>query len=110
MVHSCYTKFNQIFIPPYFQAASTHPQKDITMSHLNSQSRFAEFIDDFGQPEISCPVSAATLNKYRGRLPDRLLEYWQEYGFCHFADGLFWLTNPEDYEDILAEWLPENVQ
>ena len=80
------------------------------MSHLNPQSRFAEFIDDFGQPEISCPVSAATLNKSRGRLPDRLLEYWQEYGFCHFADGLFWLTNPEDYEDILAEWLPENVQ
>ncbi|WP_369586526.1 GAD-like domain-containing protein [Kingella oralis] len=56
-------------------------------------------------------MSAATLiNKYRGKLPDRLLEYWQEYGFCHFADGLFWLTNPEDYEDILAEWLPENVQ
>ncbi|WP_369584307.1 hypothetical protein [Kingella oralis] len=71
MVHSCYTKFNQIFIPPYFQAASTHPQKDITMSHLNSQSRFAEFINDFGQPETSRPVSAATLEKYRGKLPDR---------------------------------------
>jgi len=80
------------------------------MSHLNPQSRFAEFIDDFGQPETNRPISAATLNKYRGRLPDRLLEYWQEYGFCHFADGLFWITNPEDYEDILAEWLPENVQ
>ena len=77
------------------------------MSHLNPQSRFAEFIDDFGQPETNRPISAATLNKYRGRLPDRLLEYWQEYGFCHFTDGLFWITNPEDYEDILAEWLPE---
>lgn len=111
MVHSCYTKFNQIFIPPYFQAASTHqPTERSNHVHLNPQSRFAEFIDDFGQPETSRPVSAATLNKYRGRLPDRLLEYWQEHGFCHFADGLFWLTNPEDYEDILAEWLPENVQ
>lgn len=79
------------------------------MSHLNPQSRFAEFIDDFGQPETSRPISAATLNKYRGKLPDRLLEYWQEYGFCRFADGLFWLTNPEDYEDILAQWLPETV-
>ena len=41
------------------------------MSHLNPQSRFAKFIDDFGQPETSRPVSAATLEKYRGKLPDR---------------------------------------
>ena len=98
-------------LPLYFQAAHpSNPQKGNTISHLNPQSRFAEFIDDFGQPETSRPVSATTLDKYRGKLPDRLLEYWQEYGFCRFADGLFWITSPEDYEDILAQWLPENVQ
>ena len=58
-------------------------------------------------PFASTPVSTETLAKYRGKLPDRLLEYWQEFGFCGFKDGIFWLTNPEDYEDILTEWLPE---
>ena len=66
------------------------------------------FFEDFGMPFASTPVSAETLAKYRGKLPDRLLEYWQEFGFCGFKDGIFWLTNPEDYEDILAEWLPED--
>ena len=66
------------------------------------------FFEKFGMPFDSTPVSAETLAKYRGKLPDRLLEYWQEFGFCGFKDGIFWLTNPEDYEDILAEWLPED--
>ena len=66
------------------------------------------FFENFGMPFASTPVSAETLAKYRGKLPDRLLEYWQEFGFCGFKDGIFWLTNPEDYEDILAEWLPED--
>ena len=52
------------------------------MSHLNPQSRFAEFIDDFGQPETSRPVSAATLEKYRGKLPDRQPA---QRSMCHFA-------------------------
>lgn len=66
------------------------------------------FFENFGMPFASTPVSAETLAKYRGKLPDRLLEYWQEFGFCGFKDGIFWLTNPEDYEDILTEWLPED--
>ena len=66
------------------------------------------FFENFGMPFASTPVSVETLAKYRGKLPDRLLEYWQEFGFCGFKDGIFWLTNPEDYEDILAEWLPED--
>ena len=80
------------------------------MSDLTPQSRFTELFAILGQPENGRAVSADTLEKYRGKLPNRLLEYWQEYGFCNFADGLFWLTNPEDYEDILTDWLPENVQ
>ena len=66
------------------------------------------FFENFGMPFASTPVSVETLAKYRGKLPDRLLEYWQEFGFCGFKDGIFWLTNPEDYEDILTEWLPED--
>ncbi|WP_199610066.1 GAD-like domain-containing protein [Flocculibacter collagenilyticus] len=59
----------------------------------------------FGPAIKSIPPSQAILDEYKGRLPDRLLEYWQEYGFCGWGDGLFWTVNPEDYEDILQEWL-----
>ena len=51
MVHSCYTKFNQIFIPPYFQAASTHhpterhhhvpPQPPISLCRIYRRLRTA---------------------------------------------------------------------
>lgn len=64
-------------------------QKGNPMSHLNPQSRFTELFAILGQPENGRAVSADTLEKYRGKLPDRLLEYWQEYGFCRFANGLF---------------------
>ena len=34
------------------------------------------------------------------------MTYWRQYGFCGFADGLFWITNPDDYEDILTACCP----
>ena len=77
--------------------------------NIFKQTEGSEYVfEKFGMPFASTPVSAETLAKYRGKLPDRLLEYWQEFGFCGFKDGIFWLTNPEDYEDILTEWLPED--
>ena len=67
--------------------------------------RFEWFLEEFGMPQSSTPVSQDVLEKYRGTLPNRLLEYWQEYGFCSFKDGLFWIVNPGDYEGAMEEWL-----
>lgn len=66
---------------------------------------FEEFLNVFGLPynTESCP--RATVDKFKGKLPNRLLDYWQEYGFCGFKQGLFWIVNPDDYEDTLDEWL-----
>ena len=36
---------------------------------------------------------------------DLLLTYWQEEGWCGYANGLFWIVNPDDYEDLVDEWL-----
>jgi len=59
----------------------------------------------FGPAIKSQTPKQATLDKFQDKLPERLLEYWQEYGFCGWASGLLWIVNPEDYEDILEEWL-----
>jgi hypothetical protein len=66
---------------------------------------FEYFISKFGEATHCAAVSAATLEKWRGKLPDQLLTYWQREGWCGYADGLFWTVNPEDYEDIVDEWL-----
>ena len=66
---------------------------------------FEWFLEKFGEPRKTQSVTQELLNKYRGKLPDRLLEYWQEYGFCSFKDGLFWIVNPDEYQDTMKTWL-----
>jgi hypothetical protein len=66
---------------------------------------FEYFLEKFGEPFAQQKCASETILKFKGKLPDRLLEYWQEYGFCGFKQGLFWIVNPDDYEDTLDEWL-----
>jgi len=68
---------------------------------------FEEFLIDegFGPASESVKVNDATIKKYRNKLPNRLLDYWQEHGFCSYGEGLFWTVNPQDYEDIVTQWL-----
>ncbi len=66
---------------------------------------YEAFITEFGKPNLSKPVSNGILEKYRGKLPDKLLEYWQEYGFIGLKNGLFWLVNPEEFDDVLELWI-----
>ena len=68
---------------------------------------FTEFLEDEGfAPGLDCqPVNGGTLNHYRGKLPNRLLGYWEEFGFCGYGEGLFWTVNPAHYEETLELWL-----
>jgi hypothetical protein len=68
---------------------------------------FDEFYNFSGfGPEIkSIKPEVETLNFFEDKLPARLLEYWQEYGFCGWGEGLLWVVNPADYADILTTWL-----
>ncbi len=45
---------------------------------------FEYFLEKFGQPQQAVRVTDNILNKYKGKLPDQLLEYWKEVGFCTF--------------------------
>ena len=65
------------------------------------------FIEELGEPTQYRSVSLAELEAYRGVLPDKLLEYWQEVGWSGFADGLFWLVNPADYDHLVDIWLED---
>ncbi|MER2498912.1 GAD-like domain-containing protein [Vibrio neptunius] len=65
----------------------------------------ALFLSKFGSPTEVVVATSEQIERYRGILPDRLLEYWQQMGFSGFQDGLFWITNPAEFEDVLESFL-----
>lgn len=70
-----------------------------------------EYIKEFLEGEKFAPivdsksVNEETLDYFKGKLPDRLLGYWKECGFAGFGEGIFWIVNPNDYQDLLQKWL-----
>ncbi|WP_082547803.1 GAD-like domain-containing protein [Massilia sp. Root335] len=68
---------------------------------------FEVFIDEFGEATHRTDVPAEAIQKWKGKLPDQLLTYWREEGWSGYANGLFWIVNPDDYEDIVDEWLED---
>lgn len=69
---------------------------------------FQLFIDEFGEASQRVNVSPETIEKWRGKLPDQLLTYWHGEGWCSYADGLFWTVDPDEYEDLVDEWLEDS--
>jgi hypothetical protein len=68
---------------------------------------FEYFIGKFGEPTHRTAVPADSIERWRGRLPHQLLTYWLQEGWCGYADGLFWTVDPDDYEDLIDEWLED---
>lgn len=66
---------------------------------------FAAFLRDFGPAIDRRYVPLSTIERYRGKLPDQLLAYWDEHGWCGYADGLFWTVDPQEYEPALEAWI-----
>lgn len=66
---------------------------------------FQSFLKSVGGPSRCRPVPQRIVDQYIGRLPDTLLEYWGEFGWCAFGEGRLWLTNPADFDAIVASWL-----
>ncbi|MBO9551113.1 GAD-like domain-containing protein [Pseudomonas sp.] len=63
---------------------------------------FSVFIEEFGEHTHRQEVPTSTLERYKGKLPDKLLQYWMEHGWCGYGDGIFWTVNPQEYEGVIA--------
>jgi hypothetical protein len=68
---------------------------------------FAYFYNDegFGPAIQTQTVSPQKIEKFRHKLPDQLLSYWQQYGWSGYGKGLFWFVDPDDYEPALEAWI-----
>ncbi|MGN2432951.1 GAD-like domain-containing protein [Pseudomonas syringae] len=63
---------------------------------------FQSLIENLGEPDPHREVSGSSIEKYRSILPEALLGYWRNEGWCSFADGLFWIVDPEPYKRTLT--------
>lgn len=75
------------------------------MANYRFDEDFDGFLEDFGKPHDQMPISESVIEAYRHKLPERLFVYWRALGACGFHNGLFWIVNPEDYQDLLDSWL-----
>jgi hypothetical protein len=66
---------------------------------------FKNFISVFSPPGDTIKPTDQTISQFKKILPKELLDFWQEFGFGNYADGLIKVINPEEYNDSLYEWL-----
>ncbi|UTZ44717.1 DUF1851 domain-containing protein (plasmid) [Vibrio campbellii] len=66
---------------------------------------FEFFLENFGNPTEFIKATEKQIEVYRGVLPDKLLEYWGIIGFSSFQNGLFWITDPSEFDDVIDSFL-----
>lgn len=66
---------------------------------------FEYFFEKMGPSVHRRHVPPSSIERFRGKLPDQLLEYWEVHGWCGYADGLFWTVDPLEYEPVLNAWI-----
>jgi len=79
--------------------------KEMMMTNYRFDEDFDGFLEDFGEPHDSTPIPESVIETYRGKLPEQLFVYWRAVGACGFHNGLVWMTNPAEYQDLLDMWL-----
>lgn len=66
---------------------------------------FSIFLESFERPVDRQEVPVSSIERYRNKLPDLLLEYWAEHGWCGYGEGIFWTVNPQEYDAVVASWI-----
>jgi len=73
---------------------------------------FDLFLEDIGEPD-DCDKNMEkieeVIGKYKDKLPEQLFTYWRVLGWCSYGKGLIWMVNPDDYQNILDNWLSQTV-
>jgi hypothetical protein len=66
---------------------------------------FEDFKSTFG-PATNCEkVEKAATRAMSKELPADLLDLWRAEGWCAYGDGLLWVVDPRDFEDVVDDWV-----
>jgi len=61
--------------------------------------------EKFGPAFERRDVPTSSVEKFRDKLPGQLLQYWREYGWSGYGNGLFWTVDPDQYAPVVEAWL-----
>jgi hypothetical protein len=67
-------------------------------------SVFEDFEREFGPGEDCLVPGDDWISRYRGRLPDPLLDLWREAGWCSYGNGMLWVVDPAQLSDVIEDW------
>lgn len=62
-------------------------------------------IEKNGEATTVRSVPKESIEKWQGKLPDSLINFWETEGWNTYQNGLFTIINPDDYQDTVDEWL-----
>lgn len=58
----------------------------------------------WGSPTATVPVPQERFAQFTGQVPDLLLDFWRVFGFSGFADGLWWICDPVQWQPAVDAW------
>lgn len=61
--------------------------------------------EGFGPAIESRHVPDASVERFRGKVPNKLIDYWKSFGWSGYGKGLFWIVDPDEYEPALEAWI-----
>ena len=64
----------------------------------------------FKVQENAIQVSESTIEEYRGKVPQLLIDLWKSGGFGNYNNGLIEIIDPKDFEPVLWTWLGREVE
>lgn len=65
---------------------------------------FSQFIEVFKPSNDLVKPTEDELKQFEDILPSELLNFWKEYGFGNYGNGIIKVINPLDYMESLYEW------
>jgi len=74
---------------------------------LNFEQLLEEFHEDAGEGSNRIDVPESVIEKWDSVLPNSLLNFWRIDGWASYFDGLLSFVNPDDYHDVLEEWIKD---
>lgn len=68
-------------------------------------SVFEKFVTQFPPSKELTKPTKEMLDWYEDKLPKELLEFWKQYGFGNYGNGLLKVIEPSEYMDVFYPWL-----
>lgn len=65
------------------------------------------FIKKVGRTNVHQDTPSGIIEKYRGKIADKLLEYWEIEGFRAYGESIVWTVNPDDYREVVDLYLKD---